>query len=365
MRVGLLIDRWQPTRGGAERALAQLAGFLEGRGHEVLAFGVEGPRPGEDAPGVFRPVRPRGATRGARERDLAELLLAAAAGAGCDVTLGVRHLPRVDVLWPHGGTHAGTLRALGKWPLGRHRTFLGLEREAFTAGARRIVCVSELVEREALSLYPASASRLVVVPNGVDLERFHPREREGARRILGGLFEGALGPDEPILTLVGRNARLKGLPRALDALRRLRSRPWRLVVAGPRDAARWERRARRAGLGPRVVVRAELDPVHLAAGSDLCLLPSRREPCGLVVLEALAAGTPVLVSDAVGARSGLEEVVGEPVRARGGARELARAIASRLDAGEPDRLSLRAALAGRDLEAWLGALERELLLTRA
>ena len=364
MRVGFLIDRWQPTRGGAERALAQLAGFLEERGHEVLAFGLEGPRAEEDAPGTFRPVHAHGLTRGARERDLAERLLAAAAGADCDVTLGVRHLPRVDVLWPHGGTHAATLRALGKWPLGRHRTFLALEREAFTAGARRIVCVSPQVEREALDLYPASASRLRVVPNGVDLERFHPRERARSRDVLAGLFAAAPAAGEPLLTFVGRNPRLKGLPRVLDALARLRSRPWRLVVAGPPDAERWRRRARRLGLADRVVVRPQLDPVELAAGGDLLVLPSRREPCGLVVLEALAAGTPVLVSDAVGAREGLEPAGGETVSARGGAAELARALERRMGQAAPERDVLREAVATRDHLSWLSAMESELLQAR-
>lgn len=114
MRVGFLIDRWQPTRGGAERALAEFAAHLEVGGHEVHAFGSEGPRPGESAPGQFHRVRSHGLSRGARERNLGELMLAAAEGAGCEVTIGVRHLPRVDLLWLHGGTHVATLRALRK-----------------------------------------------------------------------------------------------------------------------------------------------------------------------------------------------------------------------------------------------------------
>ena len=117
MRVGFLIDRWQPERGGAERALAALAEHLERQGHEVLAFGLYGPRPDHPAPGHFERVSVPAWThlsRGARERALGAALIAGAADAGCDVTIGVRHLPRVDLYWPHGGSHAANLVALAK-----------------------------------------------------------------------------------------------------------------------------------------------------------------------------------------------------------------------------------------------------------
>ncbi len=369
MRIGFLIDRWQPTRGGAERALAQLARHLESQGHEVHAFGEEGPREGEDAPGEFHAVSCRGVLRGARERNLAELMLAAASGAGCDVTVGVRHLPRVDVLWPHGGTHAGTLHALRKRAWGRHNTFLQLEREAFTGGARRIMCVSQQVEREALDYYPASASRLVLVPNGVDLERFHPREREPARRVLSAELGLDAADDTPVLSFVGHNAKLKGLPRLLAALKRMRQDRWRLIVAGPKDPELWQRRARRAGFDEqRIVVRPYLDGQVLAAGADLCVLPSQREPCGLVVLEALACGTPVLVSDAVGARMGLDEVAGRVVKARGGARELTAALQAALasqHADGVDRDAVRATVKDRGLDTWLARMEQVVVAASA
>jgi hypothetical protein len=46
MRIGFLIDRWRPDRGGAERAMADLASWLADRGHDVRAFAIEGDGPG-------------------------------------------------------------------------------------------------------------------------------------------------------------------------------------------------------------------------------------------------------------------------------------------------------------------------------
>ena len=365
MKVALLIDRWQPGRGGAERALAQLAEYLLARGHEVHAFGREGPVKGEPAPGEFHAVRSFGLTRGARERSLANGMLAAAEAAGCDVTLGVRHLPRVDVLWLHGGTHAGTLAALEKPARGRHRAFLALEREALEGGARTVVCVSELVRREVEEHYPGTRVSVEVVPNGVDLERFHPRERARARERLAALFEEQPAPAVPILSFAARNPQLKGLPRLLSALGSLTEHAWRLVVAGPDGVQRWERAAKRWGVPQeRLAVRRDLDPVLLAAGADLCVLPSLREPSGLVALEALAAGTRVLCSDRVGAREGLPEVAGPVVSASGSVAELAECLRTELELharGGPEATAVRASVLGRGHEAWLARMEAVLL----
>lgn len=363
LTIGFLIDRWQPTRGGAERALAAFAAHLEQCGHEVLAFGLEGPLPGTRAPGRFVGVGTRGLTRAARERELARRSLAAARAAGCALTVGVRHLPEVDLLWLHGGTHAGSLRALGRRPRGRHRAFLELERQALGGGAQRVVAVSELVRREVLELDPGAGERTVVVPNGVDLERFHPEARAAAR---SGLLEAA-GWSEggPVLTFVARNPELKGLPQLVAALEVLDDLPWRLLVAGPRQVRRWEREAARLGGPERVRVLPELEGLTLAAGSDLCVLPSRRDPCPLTLLEALAAGTPVLASDAVGGLEGrLQGPFGEVVPLAAPTAELAARLAAwivRIGEAPPEREVVSASVADRGQGAWLAALEKTLL----
>jgi UDP-glucose:(heptosyl)LPS alpha-1,3-glucosyltransferase len=365
LRVGFLIDRWDPRRGGAERALATLATWLEARGHEVLAFALSGPPPGQRAPGTLVQVQTHGLRRSTRERNLARALLEASEMMRCDVTVGIRHLPRVDLYWPHGGVHAATLRELGKQPRGRHRAFLALESQALDeGGARRIVCVSELVRQEMLDIYPNSASRLIVVPNGLDTEQFCSADRGAARSRLLELSGGA--GTEPILTFVGRNAELKGLALLLESLAGLQARPWRLVVAGPPDAKRWSRRAAAIIDHPkRVHVTPELDPVLAAAGSDLLVLPSRRDPCPLVVLEALAAGTPVLVSSSVGAK----EAISDPQQGRVfpveiKPRDLGRLISEQLDrieSGSVDRASIASAVDGRSLDAWMQAMEEQVL----
>jgi glycosyltransferase involved in cell wall biosynthesis len=366
VRVAFLIDRWQPTRGGAERALAQFASHLEARGHEVLAFGARGPAPGEEAPARFLAVSACGLRRGVRERRLGEAMLAAAESAGCDVTLGVRHLPSVDLYWPHGGAHAETLISLNKRCAGRHATFVDLERGLLEGGrARLVACVSELVQREFVRNYPGCADRLHLAPNGVDLERFHPAARTAARARLGALL--GWPADVPRLSFVARNPRPKGIELCLAALAALEEQPWRLLIAGPARRGPWQRLARAHGFGPeRVSVREQVDSLDLAAGVDLHLAPSRRDPCPLAVLEALAAGTPALVSDAVGAADGVIAGVGGEVLPLDATGRWSTALAewiARTSSGAVAPDAVREGVADRGLDAWLERLED--LLVRA
>jgi glycosyltransferase involved in cell wall biosynthesis len=383
LRVGILIDRWQPSRGGAERALAQLAQHLEQRGHEVHAFSERGPRRDERAPGRVHLVRRRRLflTRGARERALDDEARAAAEAAHCNVTIGVRHVRCVDLYWPHGGSHARSVaawRAARAWsdtgavesgivppgapPLrGRHRAFVDLERGLLDGGgARTVACVSDLVARELAEDFPKSRERLVTLPNGVDLERFHPRCRATA----GARLRSTLGLDEriPLIAFVARQPVLKGLPVLLSALARVRHAPWNLVIAGIGDAGAWSRRAQSAGLDAmRVRIVNEIDSAALLSAADLCVLPTWRDTSALVVLEALGCGTPVITTPCAGEAGTVGEQAGSIVRA-GDADALARSIAHWLErTPHVERDAVRSCVESRGLTPWLDRLEALLL----
>lgn len=369
LRVGLLIDRFEPARGGAEAALAALGEHLAARGARVVVASAT-LAPGALPPGgEWAAVRPVGraarlVARSAAERWLARDL--ADAARGCDVTVGVRHLARVDLYWPHGGSHGASLaarrasrgqRADGA-VRGRHRAFLALERALLAGGgARRVACVSELVRDELERAYPSAAERLVVVPNGVDRARFHPRERERSRAALLARAGLAPAPGTCVLSFAAREPRLKGLPVLLEALARLRRDDWALVAAGMRDAERWAARARRLGLPPeRCAFVPDADPVDLAAGADLCALPTWRDTSSLVALEALAAGTPVVTTDRCGAATAVGPDAGALVPA-GDADALASALEhwiERARTGAIDRESIGARVPDR--ATWLDAL---------
>lgn len=378
MRIGFLIDRWEPRRGGAERALALFAEHLVARGHDVRAFAR---RADPGAPGRFHAVTagfPRGLLRAPRERALGRRLVEAARSAGCDVTIGIRHLPEVDLYWPHDGSHRASLAARaraaraagpGEGPApravaGRHRVFLDYERGLLDGGgARRVVCVSEMIRAELASLYPACAPRLVVVENGVDLELFHPRNRA----TLGPSLRARLGcpPQTPLIVFAGRDPLRKGLAPLLAALARLRERSWRFVAAGVRHPSRWRRLAAGHGLdASRARFEEWLPAPDLLAAADLLVVPTWRDACLLALLEALASGTPVVTTRHAGAADRVAPAAGAVVDEPDDADALARAIRAWLDRiglGAIDRGAIRSRVEGRGQPAWLARMEDEVL----
>jgi D-inositol-3-phosphate glycosyltransferase len=167
---------------------------------------------------------------------------------------------------------------------------------------RRVVATADAVvaasehERDLLvNLYGAAPQRIEVIPCGVDPVRFHPLERTACRRELG------LGA-EPVVVFVGRLEPLKGAELLIDALAYLEGVTL-LVVGGDARSAGYQadlhRRAVQRGVVAQVrfvgAVPQERLPLYYNA-ADVCAVPSFYESFGLVALEAMACGVPVVAA---------------------------------------------------------------------
>jgi len=172
-------------------------------------------------------------------------------------------------------------------------------------GASAIIAVSrflaEQLRESGLAMPPVH-----VIDMGVDMDRFRPSDRGAARRAHG------LPEDVPVILSVGGLNERKNPLRLLQAFRMVQSRHPRarlvFVGAGPQEAA-LRAGIRLEGLDDAVVLTGALPAASVAewmAACDLLALPSRVEPLGVVALEALASGRPV-VATRIG---GTAEVVG-------------------------------------------------------
>ena len=154
-------------------------------------------------------------------------------------------------------------------------------------------------ERSLLERYYAGEpAKMHTIPCGVDLELFHPRDRESDRQALG------LNPHQPVLLAVGRLERLKGFDILLEALAQLDDpRPLLLIAGGDAqsDGYRDELKAMARELGVDEDVRFigsvphDRLPVYYNA-ADVTVVPSYYESFGLVAVESMACGTPVVAS---------------------------------------------------------------------
>ena len=202
----------------------------------------------------------------------------------------------------------------------------------------RIICTTEWAAAEFDQI---GAGNVVRAPLGVDLDTFSPvRHSEPLRTCYAA-------PGETLLVHCGRLSAEKKPQRSLTTLATLRAQglPVRLVVAGDgplRESL--ERIAARDGLPVTFAgfLRGRTDLAALLATADAAIAPGPAETFGLAALEALACGTPVVVS----AESALPEVVGEAGASVAG-EDLAAGVADVLSRPEPDRRAAARARAER------------------
>ncbi len=175
------------------------------------------------------------------------------------------------------------------------------------AASDRIVALTA-VDRQQMVRHYGEQAPIVVIPGGVDLARFTPVPRTTARAQLG------LDQQQKIVLFVGRIQRLKGLEILIRAFARLGDLDAQLLIVGgrpgsspeSREITRLQHLASRLGVAERTrflgaVAHEELPAYYSAA--DVSVMPSSYESFGLVAVESLACGTPVVATRVGGLRS--------------------------------------------------------------
>jgi D-inositol-3-phosphate glycosyltransferase len=169
----------------------------------------------------------------------------------------------------------------------------------------RIIASTMKGKKDLIDYYDASPETISVIPCGVNLDLFRPIGRETARCYLGL-------KEERIILFVGRIIPLKGIDNLLKAMTYLeRKEGIKLVVIGgdehcQTEVERLKDLSRSLKIQESVIflglVKQEILPFFYSA-ANLCVVPSYYESFGLVVLESLACGTPVVATRVGGAES--------------------------------------------------------------
>ena len=193
-----------------------------------------------------------------------------------------------------------------------HSEDRAFQEAAIFACADAVLASCEVEAEQFVRHYNADASRVHIVPLGVQHAFFAPGHRPQARRALG------IAGDAPLLLFVGRLQSLKGPDLALETLIELRRRGRDAVLAIVGGPSGPDGRATLSALHRRVEEAGVIDSVGFVApqahqllstwmrAADVMLVPSRSESFGLVALESSACGTPVVACD-VGGLSTLVE----------------------------------------------------------
>jgi UDP-glucose:(heptosyl)LPS alpha-1,3-glucosyltransferase len=315
--------------GGMERQLAELAVGLRLLGHDVTVIARKCVLPADSGVSFHRVRAPgRPFLLAYPWFLLAGSLALRRAGRGVVQSTGPLVLNRVDTVAVHychcayraEPERAGRAYALYDWAVGvleRGSEALGVRRNR----SARFVCVSDGVAEEVRGCFPAVATHVVTIHNGVDVDEFSP----GAGAEEGAALSAELGIEQGglLAAFVGGDWERKGLRPAIEAL--ALAPGWHLAIAGRGQQQAFAELAASLGVQGRVHwlgVREDVRPLYAVA--DAFVLPSRYETFSLVTFEAAASGLPVIAADVNGVRelirSGengyLVEPAAEPIAAR-------------------------------------------------
>jgi D-inositol-3-phosphate glycosyltransferase len=194
---------------------------------------------------------------------------------------------------------------------------------------QRILTPTAGEKNNLLTYYNAPAVKIGVVPCGVNLDLFQPMDRAAARQRLG------FDDNESIALYVGRFDPIKGIDRLLEAMAHLRHhRRLRLVIIGgdgpdTPEYQNLQKLARKSGIQNTVTFVGRIEQKYLSpyySAADVLVIPSYYESFGLVGLESLACGTPVVATEVGAMRSILRNGKTGQIVADANPRSLAQAI---------------------------------------
>lgn len=317
MKLAICHPAVEPCRGGAETYIAMLVGRLCRDGHDVhlicsrhdagaLPAAVKAHVVPDFAwPRILRPWRFSAACREALARER------------FDLSIGFDKVAGVDVLYPLGGLHQASIEcSRGRFAAGWMRWLAGVfrrldpshismsafERGQYLSSPRPfIIAISEFVRRHFEQYLGIPEGEVSVLHAAIEAGRLSATDRPARRA--RARQEWGLGPDEVLGLFVGHNPRLKGLSQLLEAVARMKRRgQFRLGVLSLKEPGGYEAEARRLGVQENVRFlgyQPDIRDAYFAA--DLLVHPTFYDPCSLVVLEAQAAGLPVITTRGNGA----------------------------------------------------------------
>jgi UDP-glucose:(heptosyl)LPS alpha-1,3-glucosyltransferase len=318
VRIAITIEKLDTRRGGAEINAARLIQQLVARGHEVhvLTESVAAELP---ASVQVHPIPARGGFVSLRQWSFTSGVARFLREHSFDATVACQRGYVEDIVWAQDISYPSTVEGMARsyyysplrQALRRRQPRFSLkawiygdiERRQFT---RRpppyLIAVSHMAARTFIEDYSLNPDRVRVVHNQIDFNRFSSdslqAKRPTARQALGVR-------NELVILFVGQTFRRKGVRPLVEAAGLLRQQrtDFRVVIVGlgARQAEPYQRLAQRLSCAEQVSFRDESKQVQgWFAAADVFCLPSFYDSFGMVVLEAMTAGLPVVISQYCG-----------------------------------------------------------------
>lgn len=300
MKLAFCLFKYFPF-GGLQRDFLRIAKACQDKGYQIQVYTMEWQ--GDIPDGFNVTIVPiKAMTNHRRCQHFAQALRDYVSKGHFDAIIGFNRLPCLDIYFAGDLCYEAVVQQKRRWLYrltSRYRTYAGLERCVFERSAKaHILLISERERQHYQYYYGTQQERFHLLPPGIDLDRRPLLENNDIRKAVRE--ELGLSPDQNMILMIGSSFATKGVDRALLALAALPEAVLAttvLINIGQGKARPYLKMAKDLKIADRVRF---LGPRHDVArflwAADLLLHPSYYEAGGMVLLEALVSGLPVVVT---------------------------------------------------------------------
>ena len=291
--------------GGLQRDFLKIALRCQQQGHEIKVYTLSWQ--GDVPEGIDVTIVPVSAfTNHTLYKRFSEWVQQSLSLDPVDAVVGINKMPHLDVYYAADSCYEEKANSQRGWMyrlLPRYRHFSVYERAVFGRESKTEILMISKVQKPFFDHhYQTQEDRIQFLPPGISRDRVVPDDvvqRRRAKRADLGLID-----DDKMLLMVGSGFVKKGLDRALYAVRALprsERRKVRFFVIGEDNPAPFNRLVFLLGLSGNVTILSGQDDIpDFMFAADLLILPALDEAAGIVLLESVVAGLPVLTTENCG-----------------------------------------------------------------
>ena len=222
-----------------------------------------------------------------------------------DKIVGFNRMPNLDIYFAGDVCYAenNQNRSFFYKLSSRYRHFINFEKAVFDKGLKtKILLLTEKSKNDFQKHYNTEDSRFYLLPPGIDPDRKYDKQPSNSRENFREEFK--IQPDQKLLLQVCSNYELKGVDRSLKAIANLPEEIKKKIVffvVGQDSPDKMRQLAQSLNIQDQVHFFGGRDDIaRFMLGSDLMLHPARHEAAGIVILESIVSGLPIIVSGACG-----------------------------------------------------------------
>ncbi|MFJ5471741.1 glycosyltransferase family 4 protein [Pectobacterium carotovorum] len=321
MKIAFCVYKYFPF-GGLQRDFLSIAKVCQKQGHDIRVYTSEwqGDKP-EGFDIVLVPIS--GLGNHTRHRHFSDWIQRHLQQHPVDRVVGFSKMPGLDFYYAaEGCTAEKAVQEKGFFYrlTPRYRGYAALERDVFDKDSHtRMLMLTPRQIAHFQKHYGTQDERFFMLPPGISLDRKYSTRSPDTRSQF--CQQHHLDENGFVLLQVGSDFKRKGVGRSLTAIASLPQELRQhvtLLVVGQDDPKPFQQQAEQLGIGKQIRFFSGRDDIpDFMAAADLLLHPAHQEAAGIVLLEAIAAGLPILVTDACGyafyiERSQAGQVIPEP-----------------------------------------------------